>query len=100
MGSPARNFNVLVDSGSADLWVGAEGCRGDDGGSCVSPFTLIGLRSSLIGVDCQGNHTLLGAHSSTTFNASQDDWAIGYVSGFWIPCPGRRFNWWAQIKGP
>ncbi|PPQ83461.1 hypothetical protein CVT25_007052 [Psilocybe cyanescens] len=78
MGSPARNFNVLVDSGSADLWVGAEGCRGDDGGSCVSPFTLIGLRSSLIGVDCQGNHTLLGAHSSTTFNASQDDWAIGY----------------------
>ncbi|KAH9481636.1 putative aspartic-type endopeptidase CTSD [Psilocybe cubensis] len=62
MGSPGRNFNLLIDSGSADLWVGSEGCMGDDGGSC-------------------GNHTFLGARSSTTFNESKEDWAIGYVSG-------------------
>ena len=25
-----------MDSGSADLWVGAEGCQSEDGGDCVS----------------------------------------------------------------
>lgn len=35
IGSPPKTFNLLVDSGSSDLWVGAEGCQGDDGGSCV-----------------------------------------------------------------
>jgi hypothetical protein len=36
MGTPPRDFNVLMDSGSADLWVGAEGCKTDVGGDCVS----------------------------------------------------------------
>ncbi|KDR78924.1 hypothetical protein GALMADRAFT_1280112 [Galerina marginata CBS 339.88] len=61
-GSPPRDFRLLIDSGSADLWVGAEGCRGNDGGGC-------------------GNHTLLGSRSSSTFNASKESWAVGYVSG-------------------
>ncbi|KAF8969249.1 aspartic peptidase domain-containing protein [Flammula alnicola] len=62
MGTPPRNFRLLIDSGSADLWVGAKSCRSDDGGGC-------------------GNHTFLGPHSSSSFNQSKEDWAIGYVSG-------------------
>lgn len=36
MGTPPREFNLLMDSGSADLWVGAEGCKSVTGGGCVS----------------------------------------------------------------
>jgi hypothetical protein len=36
MGTPPREFNLLMDSGSADLWVGAEGCKSVAGGDCVS----------------------------------------------------------------
>lgn len=36
MGTPPRDFHVLVDSGSADLWVGAEGCKSVTGNDCVS----------------------------------------------------------------
>lgn len=35
LGTPPRGYRLLVDSGSADLWVGAQGCVGDDGGNCV-----------------------------------------------------------------
>jgi hypothetical protein len=36
MGTPPRDFKLLMDSGSADLWVGAEGCKSLAGGDCVS----------------------------------------------------------------
>lgn len=36
MGTPPRDFKMLVDSGSADLWVGGEGCKSVTGGDCVS----------------------------------------------------------------
>ena len=36
MGTPPREFNLLMDSGSADLWVGAEGCISENGSDCVS----------------------------------------------------------------
>ena len=36
MGPPPREFKLLMDSGSADLWVGAEGCVSQAGGGCVS----------------------------------------------------------------
>ena len=36
MGNPPRNFKLLMDSGSADLWVGAEGCQSASGDDCVS----------------------------------------------------------------
>ncbi|KAF8199634.1 aspartic peptidase domain-containing protein [Pholiota molesta] len=61
IGTPPKNFRLLVDSGSADLWVGAVGCRSDAGGNW--------------------NHTFLGRHTSSSFNQSNEDWAIGYVSG-------------------
>lgn len=35
IGNPPQDFQLLVDSGSADFWVGGEGCRGNDGGDCV-----------------------------------------------------------------
>ncbi|KAF9484346.1 acid protease [Pholiota conissans] len=62
IGTPPTTFELLVDSGSADLWVGAVGCRSDAGGDC-------------------GNHTFLGPHKSSSYNQSKEDWAIGYVSG-------------------
>lgn len=36
IGTPARDFHLLMDSGSADLWVGGEGCTSPDDGDCVS----------------------------------------------------------------
>jgi Eukaryotic aspartyl protease len=36
MGTPPRDFKLLMDSGSADLWVGAEGCQSQSGPDCVS----------------------------------------------------------------
>jgi aspartyl protease len=38
MGTPPRDFKLLMDSGSADFWVGAEGCKSVTGGDCVSSF--------------------------------------------------------------
>lgn len=35
IGTPPRDFKLLMDSGSADLWVGAEGCKSEKNG-CVS----------------------------------------------------------------
>ena len=35
MGTPPRDFKLLMDSGSADFWVGAEGCKSVTG-DCVS----------------------------------------------------------------
>lgn len=35
VGSPPRDFSILMDSGSADFWIGAEGCQSDAGGDCV-----------------------------------------------------------------
>ncbi|KAF8802552.1 acid protease, partial [Phlegmacium glaucopus] len=62
IGTPPRDFRLLVDSGSADLWVGAEGCRRIGGGDC-------------------GSRALLGSNSSTSFNNSKEEWAIRYASG-------------------
>ena len=35
VGTPAREFSILMDSGSADFWIGAEGCKSENGGDCV-----------------------------------------------------------------
>ncbi|KAJ6496455.1 aspartic peptidase A1 [Mycena vitilis] len=62
LGTPPQPFRLLVDSGSADMWVGGEQCRGDDGGDC-------------------GDHRFLGKHSSSSFRDSGRPWSITYGSG-------------------
>jgi len=51
-----------MDSGSADFWVGGEGCQSLDGGDC-------------------GNHVFLGQQSSTTFQDSQNPFQVTYGQG-------------------
>ncbi|THG95238.1 hypothetical protein EW026_g6382 [Hermanssonia centrifuga] len=62
MGTPPQNYNLLMDSGSADLWVGGENCVSQSGGGC-------------------GNHTFLGTQSSSTFVDSGKPFAVTYGSG-------------------
>ncbi|KAF9453436.1 acid protease [Macrolepiota fuliginosa MF-IS2] len=62
IGTPPKEFSLLMDSGSADFWVGGEGCKGDNGQDC-------------------GNHTYLGLNSSTTLKDLHDPWAINYNTG-------------------
>jgi len=57
IGNPPRNFSILMDSGSADFWVGSETCT-----------------------DC-GNHVLLGSESSTSFVDSGKRFAVQYGTG-------------------
>jgi len=62
IGTPPRNFNILMDSGSADFWVGAENCQSQQGGGC-------------------GNHTFLGTQSSSTFVDTNQQFEVTYGSG-------------------
>ncbi|KAH9057800.1 acid protease [Lactarius vividus] len=62
MGTPPRDFLILMDSGSADLWVGAEGCQSAEGTDC-------------------GNHTFLGPQSSTSFVDTQQPFQVTYGKG-------------------
>ncbi|OSD06372.1 acid protease [Trametes coccinea BRFM310] len=62
MGTPPRDFHILMDSGSADLWVGAEGCQSQGGGGC-------------------GNHQFLGTQSSSTFKDLGQQFQVTYGTG-------------------
>ncbi|KAI0661538.1 acid protease [Cubamyces menziesii] len=62
MGTPPRDFHILMDSGSADLWVGAEGCQSQAGGGC-------------------GNHEFLGSQSSSTFKDLGQQFQVTYGTG-------------------
>ncbi|KAG6901122.1 hypothetical protein C0995_000371 [Termitomyces sp. Mi166 len=66
LGTPARTFHLLMDSGSADLWTGAEDCQPDD------PDTEQ--------EDC-GSHTFIGPNSSSTFHDTTKPWQIQYGTG-------------------
>ncbi|KAJ7183167.1 aspartic peptidase domain-containing protein [Mycena filopes] len=61
LGTPPKCFRVLIDSGSANLWVGGDNCKGDDGGDC-------------------GKHRFLG-HESTTFRDTGREWYLNYGTG-------------------
>lgn len=61
IGTPPQNFNILMDSGSADFWVGSETCQSQQG-SC-------------------GNHTFLGSQSSSSFVQSNQNFNVTYGSG-------------------
>ncbi|TFK49900.1 aspartic peptidase A1 [Heliocybe sulcata] len=62
MGTPAQDFKLLMDSGSADLWVGSEQCQSTAGGGC-------------------GNHTFLGSKSSSSFKDTGKPFQVTYGSG-------------------
>ncbi|CDO70870.1 hypothetical protein BN946_scf184804.g2 [Trametes cinnabarina] len=62
MGTPPRDFHILMDSGSADLWVGGENCQSQAGGGC-------------------GNHQFLGSQSSSTFKDLGQQFQVTYGTG-------------------
>ncbi|KAJ7844437.1 aspartic peptidase A1 [Mycena olivaceomarginata] len=62
MGTPPQNFLILMDSGSADLWVASEACTSTAGGDC-------------------GNHQTLGSKSSSSFVASNTPFQVTYGTG-------------------
>ncbi|KAI0787881.1 acid protease [Fomes fomentarius] len=62
IGTPPRDFNILMDSGSADLWVGAENCQSENGGGC-------------------GNHQFLGSQSSSSFVDTNKQFQVTYGTG-------------------
>jgi hypothetical protein len=82
MGTPPRDFNILMDSGSADLWVGAEGCLSSttSGADCVSDLNYFAF-ATLIPLDMQGNHTFLGTASSSSFVNSNQPFQVTYGTG-------------------
>jgi hypothetical protein len=83
MGTPARDFKVLMDSGSADLWVGAEKCQSVAGGDCVSFTSDLFSRfiNLLILTALKGNHVFLGPQSSSSFVDSQKPFNVTYGTG-------------------
>jgi hypothetical protein len=63
IGTPPTNYNILMDSGSADFWVGnAENCVSEGGGGC-------------------GNHTFLGTSTSSSFVNTDTKFEVTYGSG-------------------
>jgi len=63
MGTPPRDFLILMDSGSADLWVGSENCKTEGkGGGC-------------------GNHNFLGPQSSSSFTDTTRPFNTSYGEG-------------------
>ncbi|KAJ7512514.1 acid protease [Mycena galericulata] len=61
IGTPSRDFVIILDSGSGDFWVDSDTCT-SNGGGC-------------------GNHTSLGADSSASFVNTKKPWSVGYGSG-------------------
>jgi hypothetical protein len=62
MGTPPQNYLILMDSGSADLWVAGEACQSTTGGNC-------------------GKHQTLGTTSSSSFVASNTPFQVTYGTG-------------------
>ncbi|KAH9945288.1 acid protease [Epithele typhae] len=62
MGTPPQDYRLLMDSGSADLWVAGESCQSEGGGTC-------------------GPHTTLGTTSSSSFKDSGKAFEVTYGTG-------------------
>ncbi|KAJ7106479.1 acid protease [Mycena crocata] len=63
IGTPPRDFAIILDSGSGDFWVQGDPCT-----------------SSETGDGC-GNHTFVSSDSSSTFVNTKKQWDITYGSG-------------------
>ncbi|PPQ64145.1 hypothetical protein CVT24_008775 [Panaeolus cyanescens] len=72
LGTPPRDFRLLVDSGSADLWVGGEGCESNDGGDSCGPHPLLGPSSS---------SSFAYISNVSTFDETNPPWILNYVTG-------------------
>ncbi|KAF8656862.1 hypothetical protein AX16_002409 [Volvariella volvacea WC 439] len=62
IGTPAQSFRLLVDSGSADTWVGTDTCVSEIGGGC-------------------GDHIFLGPDVSSSLVVTTDPFNITYRTG-------------------
>ncbi|TFY69991.1 hypothetical protein EVJ58_g71, partial [Rhodofomes roseus] len=63
VGTPAQDFKFLMDTGSADMWVGSE--------DCTTQGTTQGC----------GNHTFLGTNSSSSFAQIGKQFQVTYGTG-------------------
>ncbi|TFY51245.1 hypothetical protein EVG20_g11091 [Dentipellis fragilis] len=70
IGMPPRNFKLLMDSGSADLWVGSEMCQ-----------STVPLPAGKPPLRC-GKHVFLGPKTSTSFKEiAGSKWKVSYGTG-------------------
>ena len=81
IGTPPRDFHLLMDSGSADMWVGSENCRSTNGGTCVCLTQSLISKRLPTSSSLKGNHNFLGAVGSSTFSDSGKAWNITYGTG-------------------
>jgi len=64
IGTPPKDFRILMDSGSSDLWVGATDCKDQQ-----------------TGVACGNKHTFLGTTTSSSFVDTKKPFQVTYGSG-------------------
>lgn len=89
IGTPPRDYNILMDSGSADFWVGGESCQSPDTSSGCGEHISLGPDSSSSFVD-------LGTHFQTTYETR--DSSVGgdivtdnvVIAG--LSLPGHQFG--------
>jgi len=96
IGTPPRNFEILMDSGSADFWVGAENCQtqgaAGQGAGQTQAANAISRRAkgqkagggngnaAATGNTC-GNHQFLGTTTSSTFKDTNKQFQVTYGTG-------------------
>jgi hypothetical protein len=86
IGTPPRDFKILMDSGSADFWVGSENCQTlvqQAAGATRDLHRRKGGQSGQGATGAQdcGNHVFLGQGSSSSFVDSQNPFHVTYGSG-------------------